>query len=53
MMIRAVVDGGLSKAAAAREFNTTPKTVAKWIVRFEAGGWTVVNKFFMLISTEN
>src|SRR5271163_3612214 len=38
MMVRAVVDGGLSKAAAARQFNTTPKTVAKWIERFEAEG---------------
>ena len=28
-MVRAVVDGGLSKAAAARKFNTAPKTVAK------------------------
>ena len=25
-MVRAVVDGGLSKAAAARKFNTAPKT---------------------------
>jgi transposase len=38
MMVRAVVDFGLSKAAAARQFNTTPKTVAKWIERFEAEG---------------
>jgi transposase len=38
MMIRVVVDFGLSKAAAARRFNTTPKTVAKWIDRFEAEG---------------
>ena len=37
-MVRAVVDCGLSKAAAARQFNTTPKTVAKWIGRFEAEG---------------
>ena len=27
-MVRAVVDCGLSKAAAARQFNTTAKTVA-------------------------
>src|SRR5215470_5495278 len=29
-MVRALLEGGLSKAAAARKFNTTPKTVAKW-----------------------
>ena len=38
MMVRAVVDDGLSKAAAARQFHTTPKTVSKWIERFEAEG---------------
>jgi transposase InsO family protein len=38
MMVRAMMDEGLSKAAAARRFNTTPKTVAKWIKRFEAEG---------------
>jgi transposase InsO family protein len=37
-MVRAVVDFGLSKAAAARRFNTTPKTVAKWVGRFRALG---------------
>jgi transposase InsO family protein len=37
-MVRAVVDGGLSYAAAARKFNTTPKTVAKWVNRFRAEG---------------
>jgi transposase-like protein len=37
-MVRAVVDGGLSKAAAARRFNTTPKTVANWVKRFRAEG---------------
>ena len=26
-MVRSVVDGGLSKAAAARRYNTTPKTI--------------------------
>jgi transposase InsO family protein len=35
-MVRAVVDHGLSKAATARRFNTTPKTVAKWVARFKA-----------------
>lgn len=37
-MVRAVVEHGLSKAAAARRFNTTPKTVAKWAARFRAEG---------------
>jgi transposase InsO family protein len=34
-MVRAVMDGGLSQAAAARRFNTTPKTVGKWVARFK------------------
>ena len=38
MMVSAVVDGGLSKAAAARQFHTTARTVAKWLERFEAEG---------------
>ena len=37
-MVRSVVEGRLSKAAAARQFNVTPKTVAKWIKRFRAEG---------------
>jgi len=37
-MVRAVVDCGLSKAAAARQFNTTAKTVAKWVARYKAEG---------------
>ena len=37
-MVRAVVDCGLTKVAAARRFNTTPKTVAKWVARFRAEG---------------
>jgi transposase InsO family protein len=37
-MVRAVVEGGMSKAAAARKFNTTPKTVRKWVDRFRAEG---------------
>ena len=38
VMVRFVIDGGQSKAAAARQFNTTAKTVAKWIERFRAEG---------------
>jgi transposase len=37
-MVRSVVEEGLSKAAAARQFNTTPKTVTKWVDRFRAEG---------------
>jgi transposase-like protein len=37
-MVRSVTEGGLSKVAAARQFNTTPKTVAKWVERFRARG---------------
>lgn len=37
-MVCAVVDGGLSKAAAARLYRTTPKTVAKWVARFRTEG---------------
>jgi transposase InsO family protein len=37
-MVRSVVEGGLSQAAAARRFNTTAKTVAKWVKRFRAEG---------------
>jgi transposase InsO family protein len=37
-MARSVTEGGLSKAAAARQFHTTPKTVAKWVERFRAEG---------------
>src|SRR6201993_3157510 len=37
-MVRSVVESGLSKADAARQFNTTPKTVAKWVKRFRAEG---------------
>jgi hypothetical protein len=38
MMVRVVVDFGLSKAAAARQFNTTPKTLAKRVARFRTKG---------------
>jgi transposase len=37
-MVRFVIDGGLSKAAGARRFKTTPKTVAKWVARFRTEG---------------
>jgi transposase InsO family protein len=37
-MVRAVVDGGLSKATVAEQYKTTPKTVAKWVKRFRAEG---------------
>lgn len=37
-MVRSVVEGGLSKADAAFQFNTTPKTVAKWVKRFREEG---------------
>ena len=37
-MVRSVIEGGLSKAAVAGQFNTTPKTVAKWVERFRAEG---------------
>jgi transposase InsO family protein len=37
-MVRAVLDGGLTPAAAARQFNTSSKTVSKWIGRFKEEG---------------
>jgi transposase InsO family protein len=37
-MVRAVVDGGLSKSTVADLYKTTPKTVAKWVGRFRAEG---------------
>jgi transposase InsO family protein len=37
-MVRSVIEGGLSKASAAREFRTTPRTVAKWVERFRIEG---------------
>src|SRR6476646_4618305 len=37
-MVRGVVDSGLSKAEVARRYNTTPKTVAKWVERFRDEG---------------
>jgi transposase InsO family protein len=37
-MVRSVVEGGLSKSDAADMFNTTAKTVAKWVKRFREEG---------------
>src|SRR5258706_16290161 len=37
-MVRIVIEEGVTKAAAARQFNTTAKTVAKWVERFRAEG---------------
>src|SRR6266850_5955717 len=37
-MVRSVIEGGLTKAAAAGQFNTTAKTVAKWVERFRVEG---------------
>ena len=37
-MVRIVIEGGVTKAAAAHQFNTTAKTVAKWVERFRAEG---------------
>jgi len=37
-MVRSVIQGGLTKAAAALQFNVTAKTVAKWVGRFRAEG---------------
>jgi transposase InsO family protein len=37
-MVRAVVDHGCTKAEAAQRFNTSAKTVAKWVRRFRAEG---------------
>ena len=38
LMVRTVVDGGLTMAAAARQFHTTPKTVRRWVNRFKSEG---------------
>jgi transposase InsO family protein len=37
-MVRSVIEGGLRQVEAADQFNTTPKTVAKWVKRFRAEG---------------
>ena len=37
-MVRAVMDDGLTKAVAARQFHTTAKTVGKWVKRFQQEG---------------
>ena len=38
LMVRAVLDNGLARAAAARQFHTTAKTVSKWVRRFQEEG---------------
>src|ERR1700722_19937782 len=38
-MARSVIEGGLSKAPAAREFRTTPQTIAKWVERSAWRAW--------------
>jgi transposase InsO family protein len=37
-MVRAVLERNMTQAAAARQFNTTPKTVRKWLDRFRMEG---------------
>ena len=37
-MVRAVVENGITKVTAARQFNTTWKTVDKWVERFRSDG---------------
>ena len=37
-MVRSVIEGGLTNAGAALQFNVTAKTVAKWVKRFRAEG---------------
>ncbi len=49
-MARSVMEGGSSKAAAARAFHTTPKTVAKWIARFALyAERNLIERFFPFI----
>src|SRR4029077_15953642 len=38
VMVRSVIEGGLTNAAAALQFNVMAKTVAKWVKRFRAEG---------------
>ena len=37
-MVRSVIEGGFTKAAAALRFNVSAKTVAKWVKRFRVEG---------------
>ncbi|WP_244608932.1 leucine zipper domain-containing protein [Bradyrhizobium sp. SUTN9-2] len=37
-MVRSATEGGLTKAAAALQFNVSAKTVAKWVKRFREEG---------------
>jgi transposase InsO family protein len=38
LMVRAVLDNGLTKTAAARQFHVTAKTVDRWVKRFQEQG---------------
>ena len=51
MIVRGVIECGLSKAEAARRFNTTPKTVAKWVERLRAEAWGLCDRFSMPFSS--
>ena len=46
-MARSVIGGGLSNAAAARQYNATPNSVAKWVERFCAEGNTGLRGAFI------
>jgi transposase len=46
-MVRSVIEGGLTKTAAAGQFNTTAKRVVKWVGRFRAEGTEL--PFFMAV----
>ncbi|MGY4167767.1 helix-turn-helix domain-containing protein [Bradyrhizobium sp. USDA 4529] len=45
-MVRSVIEGRLTKAAAALQFNVSAKTVANWIRRFRAEGVAAASSAF-------